>query len=131
LRSGARLKNGVSLIRIYIRRPPSLQPILNAVNAKTSTHHSNQPTTSEAINIIHPFLSDENNPSLSIFNSNSISYALSTSDRRHYGSPIQEDPAGSSTGEITGFETDISSLCKTETSSVASSGNEKKIIYNV
>jgi hypothetical protein len=133
LRSGLKLKNGVSLIRIYIRRPISLEPILNAVNANTA-HHSNPPTSSPAINIVNHLFTSDTDPSPLNFHSNSMGYSLSTSNGRPYHSPIQEDIAGSP-AETTGFETDrtgdISSPGKTETSSMGSSISGEKFNLSV
>lgn len=126
--SEVRLKNGVSLRRIYIRRPLSLQPILNAVNANTNVH-SNRPTTSHPINISDSLFSNALEPSPLNFGSQSLGYSVSISNNRHYSSVIQEDPACSSE-EATGFETDraedTSTPSKTETDSIASSVNDKK-----
>jgi len=123
-----KLKNGVSLLRIYIRRPPSLQPTLNAVNANTE-QHVNRRTTASPIDINHSLFSNDIEASSINFSTNSMGYSLSTSNSRHYGSVIQEDPAGSSE-DTAGCETDqagdTSPACKTETDSVASSINEKK-----
>ena len=120
-------------MRIYIRRPPSLQPILNTVNANT-THHSPPPIPSDPINIFNSLSLNNNETSSLNFHSNSMSYSLSTSDTRHFHSMIQEDSTDS-LGEITDHDTnqtsDISPPSKTESSSIASSANEKKSFPSV
>jgi hypothetical protein len=123
-----KLKNGVSLLRIYIRRPPSLQPTLNAVNANTE-QHSNRLTTARPIDINRSLFPHDIQASPLNFSTNSMGYSLSTNNSRHYGSVIQEDPAGSSE-DTGGCETDqagdTSPPCKTETESVGSSNNDQK-----
>jgi hypothetical protein len=134
-----KLKNGVSLIRIYIRRPLSLEPILQAVNSNT-THIIEPQSPSQPIDILNPLLLASNEtPSLHCY-SNNLDDLLSTSDNRNYNSMVTENPAGSS--EETGFDTDradnIPSPNNTGTSSAASSISgdknslfEKVIIVNL
>ncbi|CAF4088191.1 unnamed protein product [Adineta steineri] len=125
-----KLKSGVSLIRIYIRRPPSLQPILNAINTNT-TYHANSQIQSHPINIINSLLSSENELSPIQFHSTDMSYPLSTSDKNRYKS-ILEQQSTSSSGETTDFDCDqirrISSTSSVDTNSVRSSFNDKKFI---
>ncbi|CAF4348848.1 unnamed protein product, partial [Adineta steineri] len=118
-----KLKSGVSLIRIYIRRPPSLQPILNAINT-SSTYHANSQTQSHPINIISSLLSSENELSPIRFHSTDMSYPLSTSDKNRYKSILQQQSTTSSQ-QITDFYCDqirrISSTSSVDTNSVRSS----------
>jgi hypothetical protein len=121
------LRNGVSIIKIYIPRPPSLEPILNAVNATSTTtttnEHSNNQLPTESIRIIPTKLS--NIPEQPSMTSSGNSKFYSTS----FPSNIRDDQPESS-GDITDLDTDptadLSPLSRTETDSLASSVRNKK-----
>lgn len=118
LKSEIKLRNGVSLLRIYIRRPPSLQRILNAVNANTEPY-SNVQTKSEPIKITPSVFSNE---------THFKGYSAPMKSHRFHSSVIQEDPAGSSE-ETTGFATDRTedtSPLSTGTNSITSPANDKR-----
>ena len=116
-----KLKNGVSLIRIYIRRSLGSEPILKDVNLNSATI-IDPPTSSEPIDIIPSIMLASNETPSNCF-SNSIGDPLSTSDNRHNDPLTREKPADSS--EETGFDTDraedLPSPNKTEASSISSS----------
>jgi hypothetical protein len=119
------LRSGVSIIKIYIPRPPSLEPILNAVNATSTTtnEHSNNQLPTESIRIIPTKLSNiPEQPSMTS-SGNSKFYPTS------FPSNIRDDQPESS-GDITDLDTDptadLSPLSRTETDSLASSVKNKK-----
>ncbi|CAF2716999.1 unnamed protein product [Rotaria sp. Silwood2] len=128
LESETKLKNGVSLIRIYIRQPMSLQPILNDINTKTRPN-SNLQMPSEPINIIMPLLLEENETSLVNFHFNSMGDSLSPGIRRQLDLVNQGD-SPDSFGETTSFDTDrtgnTSSPKKTVINSMAPSVYKKE-----
>ncbi|CAF3354007.1 unnamed protein product [Rotaria sp. Silwood1] len=123
-----KLKNGVSLIRIYIRRSLSLQPVFNDINAKTKPD-CNPQISSKPINIIMPLLFEKNETSSVNFDSNSMGDSLSTGIRGQF-SPVIQEYSSDSLGETTSFDADrtedISSPKKTEINSNVSSVYNKE-----
>ncbi|CAF0750251.1 unnamed protein product [Rotaria sordida] len=99
-----KLKNGVSLIRIYIRRPLSMQPILNTINVKTK-QDTNLQIPSEPINIIMPLLLEKNETSSLNIHLNSTYDSVSSGIQRQFDLVIQKD-LSDSLGETTSFDTD-------------------------
>ncbi|CAF5114656.1 unnamed protein product, partial [Rotaria magnacalcarata] len=112
LGSKIKLKNGVSLIRIHLHRPLSLQPISNDKNIKTE-QDSNLQLSSKPIDIIMPLFFNENDASSINFHSNSMDYSESFSMENRYDAIIPDDSTGLSQ-QITIYDTNrldrISSL---------------------
>ncbi|CAF3371861.1 unnamed protein product [Rotaria socialis] len=99
-----KLKNGVSLIRIHLHRPSSLQPISNAKNIKTE-QDSNLQVSSKPIDIIMPLFFNENDTSSINFHSNSMDYSESFNIENRYDTIIPDDSTGLSQ-QITIYDTD-------------------------
>ncbi|CAF3651610.1 unnamed protein product [Rotaria sordida] len=123
-----KLKNGVSLIRIYIRRPLRVQPILNAINVKMK-QDTNLQIPSEPINIIMPLLLEKNKTSSLNIHLNSTDDSLSSGIQRQFDLIIQKD-LSDALGETTSFDTDrpkdSSSPNKTKINGIIPSVNNKE-----
>ena len=120
-----KLKNGVSLIHIYLRRPPIVVPIQTTL-ATEPVPILQLPKPSESIDIIQPLSVGGYFRSSVDLGTSGATPSLSTSDRRDYSSIMKEYQATSS-GE-TGFETDrtddTSASSHTESASFASSASD-------
>jgi hypothetical protein len=117
-----KLKNGVSLVHIYLRRSTNVVPIQTTSDAQSASAIQ-LPRPSDSIAIIHPSSASGYIQSSVDLSSPGAIPSLSTSGRPDYISIMKEYQAASS-GE-TGFETDrtedTSASSQTESASYASS----------